>query len=135
VLYMRRFRKQSENVTNHAKDAPAVKEVNKAEFDMDFRQFTGQTVTVFVNAGGEVGKGFTGVLTGSTPTYIKLLMLPAMPPACPLGNACSSYGNILFCGLCPFNKKASVGSVAIIPVSNITAFVHNTLSSNSSFDM
>ncbi len=130
MLYMRRFRNKSEYGTNHAKDTPAVKEINKAVFDMNFRQFTGQTVTVFVNAGGEVGKGFTGVLLDSTHTYIKLLMLPAMPPACSLGNACSSHDDILFCGLCPFNKKASVGSVAVIPISNIAAFVHNTMSSS-----
>lgn len=131
---MRRFWKKPEYSVNHAKDTPAVNEINRAVFDMNFRQFTGQTVTVFVNAGGEVGKGFTGVLMGSTHTYIKLLLLPAMPPACSLGNSCSSYGNILFCGLCPFNKKAAVGSVAVIPVSSISAFVHNNLSSNSTFD-
>lgn len=101
---------------------------------MDFGKFTGQTVTVFVNAGGEVGKGFTGVLMGSSDTYIRLLMIPSMPPDCSLGNSCkTSNDNALFCALCPYNRKAAVGSMAIIPISNITAFVHNTLSSDNSY--
>ncbi|WP_080064572.1 hypothetical protein [Ruminiclostridium hungatei] len=110
------------------KAAPEIKETGGEIHEMGFEQFQGQTVTVFVSGGGEVGKGFTGVLMESCPAYIKLLMLPATPPDCSLGNNCSSRsGNILFCALCPYNKKARPGAVAVIPVSSIAAFVHNTL--------
>lgn len=115
-------------------DTPVFENKRDAKFELNFREYIGQTVTVFVNAGGEVGKGFTGVLLDSTNTYIKLLMLPSMPPACSLGSACTcNPDNILFCGLCPFNKKASTGSSAIIPISAIAAFVHNNINSSPDF--
>ncbi len=110
------------------KAAPEVKEKGGGIYEIEFEQFQGQTVTVFVSAGGEAGKGFTGVLMESCPQYIKLLMLPGSPPDCSLGNSCSSRsGNVLFCALCPYNKKTRPGAVAVIPVSSIAAFVHNTL--------
>ncbi len=128
------FKKKSRHNARYTKETAVVNETDKPIFNMDFQQYIGQTVTVFLNAGGEVGKGFTGVLMGHTATYIKLLIVPAIPPACSLGNACrTNNGNILFCALCPFNKNASVGSVAVIPVTSIAAFVHNTLGSRSSF--
>lgn len=115
-------------------DTPVVDDRKDSKIELNFKEYIGQTVTVFVNAGGEVGKGFTGVLMGSTSTYIKLLMLPSMPPACSLGNACTcNTDNILFCALCPFNKKATAGSTAIIPIAAIAAFIHNNLNSSLNF--
>ncbi len=132
---MRKAKKKSvHQSTKSTKEAEPFLESGKAGLNMDFGKFTGQTVTVFVNAGGEVGKGFTGVLMGSSDRYIKLLMLPAMPPDCSLGNSCeANKDNAFFCALCPYNRKAALGSMAIIPISNIAAFVHNTISSDSSY--
>ncbi len=132
---MRAYRKKAlYNKDKSNTDTPVVKDKKEIKFELDFKEYIGQTVTVFVNAGGEVGKGFTGVLMGGTNTYIKLLMLPSMPPACSLGNACTcNTDNILFCALCPFNKKASTGSTAIIPIAAISAFIHNNLNSGPNF--
>ncbi len=132
---MRAYKKKAlHNKDKSNMDTPVVKDKKDIKFELNFKEYIGQTVTVFVNAGGEVGKGFTGVLLGSTNTYIKLLMLPSMPPACSLGNACTcNTDNILFCALCPFNKKASAGSTAIIPITAISAFIHNNLNSGSNF--
>ncbi len=133
-VYMRLFRKKSQHSNStHSnssddKNTYVIKEMQREVLEMEFNRFIGQTVTVFVNAGGDAGKGFTGVLMEKTTSCIKLLILPSMPPACSLGNSCSSYQESpLFCALCPFNKKASVGSIAVIPINNIIAFVHNTL--------
>lgn len=132
---MRKYRKNaSHNREECCMDTPVVENKRDSKLELNFREYIGQTVTVFVNAGGEVGKGFTGVLLGSTNNYIKLLMLPSMPPACSLGNACNcNTDNVLFCAFCPFNKKASMGSSAIIPISAIAAFVHNNLNSSPKF--
>ncbi len=123
------FRKKSGHSNSYEeKETSLIKDMHREVVDMDFNRFIGQTVTVFVNAGGDAGKGFTGVLMERTNCCIKLLMLPSMPPACSLGNSCNSFQeNPLFCALCPFNRKASVGSIAVIPINNIAAFVHNTL--------
>lgn len=97
---------------------------------IDFKEFLGQTVTVYVNAGGMAGNGFTGVLLQQTATYIRLLVLPSIPPSCSLGSKCRSNdnNNILHCMFCPFNRNATLGSTADILISNIVAFVHNALS-------
>ncbi len=128
------YKKDKSNKDKGNVDTPVVVKKRDIKFELNFKQYIGQTVTVFVNAGGEVGKGFTGVLLGSTNTYIKLLILPSMPPACSLGNACTcNSDNILFCALCPFNKKASAGSTAIIPIDAISAFIHNNFNSSRNF--
>lgn len=98
---------------------------------IDFMEYIGQTVTVFVNAGGLVGNGFTGVLLGHTKSSIRLLVLPGVSPSCSLGKAnnCNS-DNILFCLLCPFNNNAKMGVVAEISIMSIVAFVHNNTNPN-----
>ncbi len=98
--------------------------------DMNFEGYVGQTVTVYVNAGGAAGKGFTGVLMSRTDTYIRLLVMPALPPACSLGNPCGrGADNILFCALCQYNANSSMGAMAVIPMRNVVAFVHSTVHS------
>ncbi|HEX2924946.1 MAG TPA: hypothetical protein VHP38_01580 [Ruminiclostridium sp.] len=98
----------------------------KSPAHINFRDYAGQTVTVFVNSGGMAGNGFTGILIQNSDTCIKLLIIPSVPPACSLGNACSGKKiNPLFCCLCPYNR--TVGSIAEIPIASVTAFVHNTV--------
>ncbi len=101
---------------------------NKVQ-QINFEEFVGHTVTVYVNAGGMAGNGFTGVLLQQTATYIRLLVLPSIPPSCSLGSKCRSNdnNNILHCMFCPFNRNSTLGSTADILISNIVAFVHNTL--------
>lgn len=96
--------------------------------EMNFEKYIGHTVTIYVNAGGLVGNGFTGVLMGQSGMTIKLLVIPATPPSCSIGNACNSNINkSLLCLSCPYNENATVGSIAEIPFSSIAAFVHNNL--------
>ncbi|EPR12918.1 hypothetical protein [Ruminiclostridium papyrosolvens] len=93
---------------------------------INYGEYEGQTVTVFVNSGGAAGNGFTGVLLLQTDSYLKLLILPSAPPQCSLGNACCGKDvNLLFCTLCPYNR--TLGSVAEIPLEAVTAFVHNSI--------
>jgi hypothetical protein len=93
-------------------------------FKLNFQDYIGQTVTIYVNSGGMAGKGFTGVLMQKTETYARLLIIPAVPPACALGSSCSGRRvNPLFCTLCPYNRIT--GAIAEIPIAAITAFVHN----------
>lgn len=93
---------------------------------INYSEYEGQTVTVFVNSGGAAGNGFTGILLLQTDSYLKLLMLPSEPPQCSLGNSCCGKDvNLLFCTLCPYNL--TLGSVAEIPLEAVTAFVHNSI--------
>ncbi|AEY66901.1 hypothetical protein [Clostridium sp. BNL1100] len=93
---------------------------------INYREYEGQTVTVFVNSGGAAGNGFTGVLLLQTDAYLKLLILPSAPPECSLGNSCSGKRvNFLFCTICPYNQ--TIGTIAEIPLEAVTAFVHNSI--------
>ncbi|HEY5585930.1 MAG TPA: hypothetical protein VIK78_15750 [Ruminiclostridium sp.] len=111
----------------HTEKIPMENNSKKSIHKINFEQYIGQTVTVYVNAGGLVGNGFTGVLMGRSDTFIKLLVIPQGPPACSLGNACNSSntGNVLFCLFCPFNKNVTLGTIAEISIMSIVAFVHN----------
>lgn len=94
--------------------------------NLDFEDFIGNTVTIFVNCGGMAGNGFTGVIIGKEPTYIRLLILPGTPPSCSRTNDClARNNNTILCSSCPYNNNASVGAVAEILISSIVAFVHN----------
>lgn len=102
------------------------KATEKRPRHINFNDYVGQTVTVFVNSGGIAGKGFTGVLILHTETYIKLLVLPSVPPECSLGNTCSGKEvNPFFCCLCPYNR--TLGAIAEIPIVAVVAFVHNAV--------
>lgn len=100
--------------------------IKKTVYQMDFKEYEGRTVTIYVNAGGLVGNGFTGVMLGQTGTSIRLLITPSTPPSCSLGSTCNgNTDNILLCLSCPFNKNATLGAIAEIPFISIVAFVHN----------
>ncbi|PYG85868.1 hypothetical protein LY28_03020 [Ruminiclostridium sufflavum DSM 19573] len=93
---------------------------------INFNNFIGRTVTIYVNCGGPAGSGFTGVLMGLNSTYVSLLVLPSTPPSCSLSSECSAAReNTLICSSCPFNDNAALGAVAEIAVSCIVAFCHN----------
>lgn len=99
--------------------------------EIKFLDYIGQTVTVYVNGGGAVGNGFTGVLMENNRTYIKLLVKPASPPVCALGDKCNArFENPYFCVSCPYaeNQGYNPGAIAEIPLNAIVAFVHNALS-------
>jgi hypothetical protein len=94
--------------------------------NIDFEDFIGNTVTIFLNCGGAAGNGFTGMIIGKEPTYIRLLMLPNTQPSCSRENEClARNNNTILCSSCPYNNNASVGTVAEILISSIVAFVHN----------
>ncbi len=106
-------------------------ETDKKLCNIKFTEYLGQTVTVYVNAGGMVGNGFTGVLIGYENTYIRILVSPSAAPACSMGNSCNGRtANPLFCVFCPYAQNNPLGTMVEIPVNAIVAFVHNVLSSH-----
>ncbi len=124
------FKKKSlHKKTKHnekVRDSMIPRENKKCIQEINFKAFVGQTVTLYVNAGGDAGRGFTGVLLGQSSGVVRLLVLPKAAPLCTLGNACKGINdNIMFCLFCPYNKKVSLGSIAEISISSIVAFVHN----------
>jgi len=95
---------------------------------MNFEEYIGRTVTLYIDAGGEAGNGISGVLLEQTTSYIRLLVLPKESPSCTRGNECTgNNNNILLCLFCPFNENATIGTIAEIAVTSIVAFVHNIL--------
>jgi hypothetical protein len=96
-------------------------------------RFIGTTVTIYPTAGGQCGVGVTGVLVAVDPGFIKLITCIGPAPCCPLGSACTGgrlgfgggglgFGN--FTGG-PFVNN--VGSVTVIPLDRIAAYVHNAV--------
>jgi len=124
---MKSSKKKSLNhKSRHTQKLPIESNLKKSIQVFDFEEYIGHTITVYVDAGGMAGKGFTGVLTAQTETYIRLLVLPSVPPSCSLGNACGyKTDNILFCLFCPHNKNVTMGAVVEISITSIVAFVHN----------
>jgi hypothetical protein len=93
---------------------------------LKFEEYIGHTVTLYINAGGMAGNGFTGVLMGYTSTIVKLLILPQATPLCSIGDKCkNTANNVVLCMSCPFNSNAALSRMAEITISSITAFVHN----------
>lgn len=102
---------------------------------INFDEYLGQTVTIYVNAGGAVGNGFTGVLLMCTCAYIKLLVRPSIAPMCSMGNSCNGKNlNPLFCTFCPHADKGPLGTIVDIPITAIVAFVHNALGHGHNYD-
>jgi len=124
---MRLFKKKSKHHrAKHNEKLPIDSNLKKNKHEINFKEYIGSTVTVYVDGGGTSGNGFSGVLLGQTTTYIRLLVLPSKPPSCSLGNVCKdSTNNILLCLFCPFNDNATIGTIAEILLSSIVAFVHN----------
>ncbi|WP_024833528.1 hypothetical protein [Ruminiclostridium josui] len=117
-------KKKSKNKSANVKLTVPEKSLLIQKQHINYHEYEGQTVTVFVNSGGAAGNGFTGVLLLQTDSYLKLLILPSAPPQCSLGNACGSKNiNYSFCTLCPYNQ--TIGTIAEIPLEAVTAFVHN----------
>lgn len=95
---------------------------------INFKAFTGMTVTVYVNGGGISGSGFTGVLLAANEVVVRLLTQPASAPACALGGACDTYIKApALCSVCPNAQQFNPGTVVEIPIWNIVAFVHNAI--------
>lgn len=121
-------KKSSHHKAKHIEKLQIVGDLKNSIREINFEEYIGCTVTLFVNAGGLAGKGFTGVLLGQTATYIRLLILPSVPPSCSLGKECKGNdNNILLCLSCPFNENKTLGAMAEILITSIVAFVHNDL--------
>jgi hypothetical protein len=97
-------------------------------------RFVGTTVTIFTTSGGLSGAGITGVLVCVDPCFIKLITCIGPAPCCPIGSACTGRmtgpgmggGGIGYGGITP-GVVNNVGSVAVIPVDRIAAYVHNAV--------
>jgi len=103
----------------------------------DLCRFVGQTITIFTASGGLSGSGFTGVLISADCECIRLLTAFGLPPACPIGSACtggfngdnfngfnggffSRFGFGDNCG-CGFNGNP-FGSLCVIPTSQVVSY-------------
>jgi hypothetical protein len=97
-----------------------------------FENNIGRIITVFTESGGASGSGFTGLLVHSDCNFIKLITcLPSAPP-CPFGNNDFSRRRRGFrfdreLGNCCCNTEARFGTVIVIPVDQIVAFVFNEI--------
>lgn len=107
----------------------------------DLVRHIGETVTIFTTSGGESGRGFTGVLVGLDPQFVRLVAVIGPAPACALGSCCDVSSR----KHCDFededsddfqsnsrprfdcNRIRNTGAIVDIPVNRIVAFVHNTL--------
>lgn len=102
--------------------------------DFSLTNYIGQTVTIFTVSGGPAGFGFTGVLVSVHEYYLKLLIKIGAPPECPIGSHCglpvskkSRSGFNLGYRSHGSNNFNGLGSIAVIPLNKITAFVYNAL--------
>ena len=71
---------------------PAVVDGGFCNCAEDLCRFIGQTITIFTESGGLSGSGFTGVLISADCECIRLLTDFGLPPACPVGSACTGRG-------------------------------------------
>jgi hypothetical protein len=118
-------RKSSHKKHRHAKELTGQK-FEACTSGLDFNEYIGSTITLFINAGGLAGNGFTGVLMSCTDEVVKLLILPEKPPLCSISDKCkAAANNTVLCMSCPFNSNATLSTMAEIKISSITAFVHN----------
>ncbi|HHV99437.1 MAG TPA: hypothetical protein GXX36_07665 [Clostridiaceae bacterium] len=138
------FRRRRARITKKSKpDKPAKTETatayfsSAASFSSHISKYIGKTVTVFVNAGGPSGCGFTGILSDVDNTALKLIVSIGPPPSCSLKNLCypnyyhnpyfivKHYNGFYMPQAC--KPILQIGSVAHILLSSITAFVHNSI--------
>ncbi|MFU0824418.1 MAG: SAC domain-containing protein [Clostridium sp.] len=122
-----------EDELSAAQNGPVIINSN---FVIHLSRYIGETVTIFVTAGGKAGLGFTGVILSVDNSYVRLITRIGPPPACPLGNSCTyvsdkkdiqerEYGDDE-----DDNWKIvdnTLGSITDIPIDKIVAFTHNTV--------
>jgi hypothetical protein len=99
--------------------------LNDECFIQSLVNYIGQTITIYIVAGGEAGSGFTGVLLDVKKDYIKILTKIASPPNCFPGNECNDCESDET--IIKDNNNITLGSITNIPINKIAAFVHNTI--------
>ena len=102
----------------------------------DLCRFIGQTITIFTASGGLSGSGFTGVLISADCDCIRLLTAFGLPPACPIGSACTGgfadvdfdsnsvggFFNGFGCGCDRGFRGNPFGSICVIPTSQVVSY-------------
>jgi len=101
----------------------------------DLCRFIGQTITIFTESGGLSGSGFTGVLISADCECIRLLTDFGLPPACPVGSACTGsldgfdgvdgrfgFFGRLGCGCGDGFRGNPFGSICIIPTNRVVTY-------------
>lgn len=99
--------------------------LNDECFIQSLVRYIGQTITIYIVAGGDSGSGFTGVLLDVKKDYIKILSKIASPPSCFLGNECNDYKSDET--IIKDYNNITLGAITNIPINKIAAFVHNTI--------
>lgn len=107
---------------------------NNSEFDndvnVDLEQLlsnTGRVVTLFTTSGGCSGRGFTGLLIEANRCFVKLITRLPSAPRHPFGlnefnGGCGGFGGFGGGSCC---DRSRFGTVIVIPVNRIVAFVFN----------
>lgn len=96
--------------------------------DFSLKDYIGQTVTIFTTSGGPTGFGFTGVLMSVHKYYLRLLIKVGAPPECPIGSFYGYPKRIRgYASGYDISRHNGLGSIAVIPLDKITAFVHNAI--------
>ena len=102
----------------------------------DLCRFIGQTITIFTESGGLSGSGFTGVLMSADCDCIRLLTDFGLAPACPIGSACTGFGDGFDGGRfdgrfdgggrfgfgCGCGTGNPFGSICIIPTNRVVSY-------------
>ena len=106
------FRRRRARIIKKSKADKIVKaEPVEVNFASHISKYIGKTVTVFINAGGPSGCGFTGVLSYVDNTCLILIISIGPPHDFYVPRADKIFNHI--------------GSVVYILISSVTAFVHN----------
>lgn len=99
-------------------------------FIENLNRFIGETVTIFVQSGGDSGLGFTGVIFRANNSFVRLIThigpapehIPGRFDSIPKGRSKSSIG--YYNGM---YISENFGAITDIPIDKITSFVHNTV--------
>lgn len=90
------FTEKPEMISENRIPIPASILSSDVDFSLHISRYKGQTVTVFVSAGGAAGLGFTGILYFVNDAYIRLIINPGSVQACSLGNSCSNLAGTAY---------------------------------------
>jgi hypothetical protein len=104
-------------------------------FSFHMAKYLGETVTVFVAAGGMAGMGFTGILLRVDPLHARIITGIGPAPSCSLFNPYSPYASKKACTTrydavsdwADSGMVQGLGSQVLVPLNRITAFVHNSI--------
>ena len=98
---------------------------DERDFSEEIARYIGQTVSIFTTSGGQSGDAFTGVVLSVNGNILRLITRIGTAPGRALDNTCNDYEG--YNDEEDDNRGDTPGSITDIPISRITAFVHNAV--------